>query len=59
MPKKKPKLEYPPTRPEPAPVEVSRMQAVPCEECGQRLAYKPVPGDASKVLTEHYLRKHP
>lgn len=59
MPKQRKKLADPPTRPEPQPVNVSKMPMVPCAECGKKLMHQRVTGDASRVLTEHYQAEHP
>ena len=39
------------------PVTVTRLPLTRCEICGRTLAYQP--GQASAVLTKHYLRMHP
>ena len=39
------------------PVTVTRLPLTRCEVCGRTLAYQP--GQASAVLTKHYLRMHP
>jgi hypothetical protein len=39
------------------PVTVTRLPLTRCEVCGRTLAYQP--GQASAVLTKHYLRAHP
>jgi hypothetical protein len=39
------------------PVTVSRLPVTRCEVCGRTLAYRP--GQASAVLTQHYIRMHP
>ena len=36
---------------------VTRLPLTRCEICGRTLAYQP--GQASAVLTKHYLRMHP
>jgi hypothetical protein len=39
------------------PVTVTQLPLTRCEVCGRTLAYQP--GQASAVLTKHYLRMHP
>ena len=39
------------------PVTVTRLPVTRCEVCGRTLAHRP--GQASAVLTKHYLRMHP
>jgi hypothetical protein len=39
------------------PVTVTHLPVMRCEICGKTVAYRP--GQASAVLTGHYLRVHP
>jgi hypothetical protein len=39
------------------PVTVTHLPVMRCEICGKTVAYRP--GQASAVLTGHYLRAHP
>jgi hypothetical protein len=39
------------------PVTVTQLPVMRCQICRRTVAYRP--GDASKVLTEHYRRVHP
>ncbi len=39
------------------PVTVTQLPVLRCEICQRTIAHKP--GQASKVLTEHYRREHP
>jgi hypothetical protein len=39
------------------PVTVSQLPVVRCQVCGRSLAHRP--GQASRVLTEHYAETHP
>jgi hypothetical protein len=39
------------------PVTVTQLPLIRCELCGRTLAHQP--GQASAVLTKHYLRMHP
>lgn len=39
------------------PVTVTQLPVVRCQICRRTVAYRP--GEASKTLTDHYLREHP
>jgi hypothetical protein len=39
------------------PVTITQLPVMRCEICGRTVAYRP--GQASTVLTGHYLRAHP
>jgi hypothetical protein len=41
------------------PVTVSHLPVMRCQICQKTVAYRPGPGKASEVLTEHYRRAHP
>lgn len=58
MPKVKVRLSDPATAPAPAPVTVRRIPVVNCSLCQRPLPHEEGPGNAGRVLTEHYNKEH-